>query len=96
MFPQTRKFSFSIPSRKTRLRHFKKRNIGLSVLPLVVLFKPVDFALKRGTFSKVGIGLEYGERGSWAKDMVRERYFNFTVALSLFGNDYWFVRPKYN
>ncbi len=56
----------------------------------------VDFALKRGTFSKVGIGLEYGERGSWAKDMVRERYFNFTVALSLFGNDYWFVRPKYN
>ena len=56
----------------------------------------VDFALKRGTFSKVGVGIEYGERGSWAKNMVHERYFNFTVALSLFGNDYWFVRPKYN
>lgn len=56
----------------------------------------VDFGLKRGTFSKVGIGLEYGERGSWYKGEARERYFNFFVALSLFGQDYWFVRPKYN
>ena len=56
----------------------------------------VDFALKRGTFSRVGIGVEYGQRGSRAAGQVRENYFNFTVALSLFGNDYWFVRPKYN
>lgn len=56
----------------------------------------VDFGLKRGTFSKVGIGVEYGERGSRATGQVRERYFNLFVALSLFGSDYWFVRPKYN
>lgn len=56
----------------------------------------VDFGLKKGTFSKVGVGLEYGERGSWYKGEVRERYFNFFLALSLFGSDYWFVRPKYN
>lgn len=56
----------------------------------------VDFGLKKGTFSKVGIGIEYGERGSRAAGQVRERYFNFFVALSLFGSDYWFVRPKYN
>lgn len=56
----------------------------------------VDFALKRGTFSRVGVGIEYGQRGSRAAGQVRESYFNFTVALSLFGNDYWFVRPKYN
>lgn len=56
----------------------------------------VDFGLKKGTFSKVGIGLEYGERGSRAAGQVRERYFNIFAALSLFGKDYWFVRPKYN
>ena len=56
----------------------------------------VDFGLKKGTFSKVGIGVEYGERGSRAAGQVRERYFNIVAALSLFGKDYWFVRPKYN
>lgn len=56
----------------------------------------VDFALKRGNFSKVGIGIEYGERGSRAAGQIRERYFNIFAALSLFGSDYWFVRPKYN
>ncbi len=56
----------------------------------------VDFSLKKGKFSKVGIGLEYGERGSRAAGQVRERYFNIFAALSLFGDDYWFVRPKYN
>ncbi len=56
----------------------------------------VDFGLKRGTFSRVGVGVEYGERGSWYKNEARERYFNFFVALSLFGHDYWFHRPKYN
>lgn len=56
----------------------------------------VDFGLKKGTFSKIGIGLEYGERGSWYKGEVRERYFNFFVALSLFGSDYWFLRQRYN
>lgn len=56
----------------------------------------VDFGLKKGTFSKIGIGLEYGERGSRAAGQIRERYFNIVAALSLFGKDYWFVRPKYN
>lgn len=56
----------------------------------------VDFALKKGSFSKVGIGVEYGERGSRAAGQIRERYFNIFAALSLFGQDYWFVRPKYN
>lgn len=56
----------------------------------------VDFPLKRGSFSKVGIGAEYGQRGNTHAGQVRERYFNIFVALSLFGDDYWFVRPKYN
>lgn len=57
----------------------------------------VDFGLVRRGFSRVGIGIEYGQRGSRAAGQVRERYFNFVVALSLFGdNQYWFVRQKYN
>lgn len=55
----------------------------------------VDFGLSRRNFTKMGVGIEYGERGSRQAGQVKERYFNFFVALSLFG-DYWFVRPKYN
>ena len=56
----------------------------------------VEFGLRKGTFSTVGVGVEYGERGSRAAGQVQERYFNIFLSLGLFGKDYWFVRPKYN
>lgn len=57
-----------------------------------------DFALKKGSYSRFGFGVELGQRGSHTVKVgqVRERYFNFFASLSLFGDDYWFVRPKYN
>lgn len=56
----------------------------------------IEFALRKGSFSTVGVGVEYGERGSRAANQVQERYFNIFLSLGLFGKDYWFVRPKYN
>lgn len=66
----------------------------------------VDFALRKGNTSKLGINLELGQRGSFksgrgfgsgrGQGQVRERYVNVVAAFSLFGDDFWFVRPRYN
>lgn len=57
--------------------------------------------VKFGGFSAVDFGVEYGCRGS--HDMINERvglvkqdYVKFAVSFSLFGEDYWFVRPKFD
>lgn len=36
-----------------------------------------------------------GMASSRAYQMVRERYFRVSIELSLFGEDYWFLKPKY-
>ncbi len=51
--------------------------------------------------SAVDIGVEVGGRGSFAAiteqlSLVRQTYFKFAVGISMFGTDYWFVRPKYD
>ena len=53
--------------------------------------------------STIDISLEYGLRGSHALmnnapkiGMIRQDYFKVGLGFSLFGEDYWFVRPKYD
>ena len=53
--------------------------------------------------STIEISLEYGLRGSHALmnnapkiGMIRQDYFKVGLGFSLFGEDYWFVRPKYD
>ncbi len=53
--------------------------------------------------SSVDISLEYGLRGTHALmnstpkiGMIRQDYFKVGLGFSLFGEDYWFVRPKYD
>ena len=55
--------------------------------------------------SSVDVGLEYGGRGTNATiggdaaprvGLVRQHYFKFAIGLAMFGEDYWFVRPKYD
>jgi hypothetical protein len=57
--------------------------------------------VKFGGFSEIDFGVEYGSRGS--HDMINERvglvkqdYVKFAISFSLFGEDYWFVRPKFD
>ena len=46
--------------------------------------------------NKVDVGIELGRRGVVADGLVRENYFKVSVGLSLFGNDYWFVKYQYD
>ncbi len=51
--------------------------------------------------SSVDVGVEFGQRGSLhmlnqGLGMVRQMYFKFAVGVTLFGEDYWFMRPKYD
>ncbi len=57
--------------------------------------------VKFGGFSSIDVGFEYGARGkdqliADQVNMLKQQYFKFAVAFSLFGEDYWFVRPKYD
>ncbi len=57
--------------------------------------------VKFGGFSSIDVGFEYGSRGrdGMIRDnvgIIKQNYFKFAVGFALFGDDYWFVRPKYD
>ena len=61
------------------------------------------FPLKFMGTSSIDVCFEYGLRGSHALmnaspkiGMIRQDYFKLGLGFSLFGEDYWFVRPKYD
>ncbi len=66
----------------------------------------IGFPLRFLGASSIDVGFEYGGRGTNATvvgtatsarvGLVRQHYFKFAVGLSMFGEDYWFVRPKYD
>jgi len=63
----------------------------------------MGFPIKRSS-TEINIGIELGKRGSTATgtygtkqfNMVRENYFKVSIGFSLFGEDYWFVKYRYN
>lgn len=46
--------------------------------------------------SNINLGAEVGQRGSTTNGLVKETYFKFSIGLSLFGEDNWFYKHKYN
>ena len=44
-------------------------------------------------FNSVNFALDLGQRGSLTDNLVRERYFKFTVSFAL--HDIWFLKPMY-
>lgn len=64
----------------------------------------LGFPLKFLGATNINIGLEYGRRGNLASvetltqrvGLVRQDYFKINIGFSLFGEDYWFVRPKFD
>ncbi len=64
----------------------------------------VSFPLKLGGISKIDAGLEYGSRGNESivttekaeVGLIKQQYFKFSLAFNLFGEDYWFQRPKFD
>lgn len=64
-----------------------------------------SFPMKMNGISKVEVGLEYGSRGSDSISvitsdaqvgLIRQDYFKFSLSFTLFGDDYWFQRPKFD
>lgn len=39
------------------------------------------------------LGMDFGQRGSLAGNLIRERYINFNIGLNIF--DIWFMKPRY-
>ena len=39
------------------------------------------------------LGMEFGQKGSMANGLIRERFINFTVGINIF--DIWFQKPRY-
>ena len=62
----------------------------------------IGFPLRFLGASSVDVGFEYGGRGSHKRiaggsiGLIKQDYFKFAIGLSMFGEDYWFVRPKYD
>lgn len=56
----------------------------------------VDVPLKQTSFSKISIGVDFGKRGTLKVGQVQENYFKVFAGLTLFGDDYWFVRQKFD
>jgi hypothetical protein len=52
--------------------------------------------LRMAGMSSANFGLEIGQRGSVKPGLIRENYLKFTIGLNLFGEDYWFVKPKFD
>ncbi len=64
----------------------------------------LGFPLKFMGMSSIDVSFEYGSRGDRTMlqvdakrlGMVRQNYFKFALGFSMFGEDYWFVRPKFD
>lgn len=72
-------------------------------IPQYAVTAGFGFPLKFMGTSSIDVSLEYGLRGSHALmsaspkiGMIRQDYFKVGLGFALFGEDYWFVRPKYD
>lgn len=77
------------------------QTFGGERVPQYALTLGFGIPVKFGGFSSVDVGFEYGCRGkdqliTEQVSMLKQQYFKFAIAFSLFGEDYWFVRPKYD
>ena len=72
-------------------------------IPQYAVTAGLSFPIKFMGTSSIDLSLEYGVRGSHNLintapkiGMIRQDYFKVGVGFVLFGDDYWFVRPKYD
>lgn len=52
------------------------------------------FSNRMGVTNGLTVGVDIGQRGSTAGNLVRERYINFNIGLNLL--DIWFLKPRYD
>ena len=62
------------------------------------------FPIRFMGMSAIDVGFEYGMRGDRSTltmdnrklGLVRQNYFKFSLGIAMFGDDYWFVKQKYD
>lgn len=52
--------------------------------------------VKMSGLSNINFGMEMGSFGRSDFGLIKQNYVKFSIGLSLFGEDYWFVKPKYD
>ena len=62
----------------------------------VALTMGVGIPLRMTGLSNINLGMEVGQRGVKNAKLIRERYLKFTIGFSFFGEDYWFMKVKYD
>lgn len=78
---------------------FNFANTGLVIKDESIKEFGISFGLglpvgNRNLFSNANLGLEFGQRGTTNKNLIKENFINFNVSLSL--NSRWFEKRKYN
>lgn len=61
----------------------------------------VGIPLKIMGASSIDLGVEFGQRGGLDRineqiGLIKQTYFKFSIGITMFGEDYWFIRPKYD
>lgn len=56
----------------------------------------VEIPMRRGSLTHVSVGGEIGQRGSTRTNYAREQYWKVFVGFTLFGDDMWFTKVKFD
>lgn len=56
----------------------------------------IGIPIKMSGMSNINVGMEVGALGTTNYGLIKQRYVKFSIGLSLFGEDYWFVKQKYD
>jgi len=88
----------SVSSYFNRIRY--RFGASYEEIPYLVQSKNIsDFGINFGWslpvgFSSLDMGFKYGQRGTTADNLIKERYFKFVLGATI--NDRWFIRRKYD
>lgn len=56
----------------------------------------VGFPMKYASKSTINLGAQFGQRGTIYNGLIRERYVKLSIGINFFGEDYWFMKYKYD
>lgn len=76
--------------------YYMNMNEGKTAIDEMAFTFGIGIPLNAAGLNKVDLGLELGRRGTKKNGLIQENFFKFSVAFSLFGEDFWFVKHKYD
>lgn len=90
----------SFMNRWTYRAGFRYSNYYMTMKGTEINEKAITFGigipLNNAARNKIDLGLELGTRGTVNNGLIKENFFKFSIGFSLFGEDFWFVKYKYD